>query len=95
MKRFRGENPSQTKWRRRWVAFSNYWPYRPMHKAGARQNRQRTAIVQANTIIHRALAARGMVPVPDFHIHWNKPPKPETQAAMAQVIEAAYKHFYR
>ncbi|SRR5579871_6277215 len=100
MKRFRGTNPAYTKCPPRWL-----WPYIPAKKWGARRKRQRVAIEQANANIYRQVAVQlghrytvvsgSTSALPAFHIHWDKPPKPETQAAMAEVIVAATKHFSR
>lgn len=86
MKRYRGENPSYTKWARGWLA------YRPMKKRGAFLKRRRAKIAEANVNIHRALAQQFPAP-PDFRVHWNTPPSAETQSAMTEVIAAAYQHF--
>ena len=95
MKRYRGENPSYTKWARSWLQFQEswwLWPSRPMKKRGAFLKRRRAKIAEANATIHRALAHQ-LPTVPDFRVHWDAPPSAETQAAMAEVIAAASKHF--
>ena len=42
MKRYRGESPSATKWRRSWLQYEQWewWPYRPRKKWGARLRRR-------------------------------------------------------
>lgn len=90
MKRYRGENPSYTKWARNWR--KGWLFFEPQKKAGARRKRLQSAIEAANMNIHRTVAA-GLGNTADFRIHWNGVPSEEAQSAMAEMIQAAYRHF--